>query len=118
MGLSDVEPGLRNEEGIEAVIGVLRQRFGDQLQTGEALRAQHAHTTTYIPGQLPDAVVFPGSADDVKLIVRACADHRVPVIPFGTGTSLEGHITALNGGVTLDLSQMDQVIEVNADDLD
>ncbi|WP_417417408.1 FAD-binding oxidoreductase [Hoeflea sp.] len=118
MGLSDVEPGLRNEEGIEAVIGVLRQRFGEQLQTGEALRAQHAHTTTYIPGQLPDAVVFPGSAEEVKLIVRACADHRVPVIPFGTGTSLEGQVNAPNGGISIDMSRLDKVLEVNAEDLD
>ena len=118
MGLSDVEPGLRNEEGIEAVIGVLRQRFGEQLQTGEALRAQHAHTTTYIPGQLPDAVVFPGSADEVRLIVRACADHRVPVIPFGTGSSLEGQVNAPNGGISIDMSRMNRVLEVNAEDLD
>jgi D-lactate dehydrogenase (cytochrome) len=118
MGLSDLQPGLRNEEGIQAVIGVLRQRFGDQLQTGEALRAQHAHTTTYIPGQLPDAVVFPGNAEEVKLIVRACADHRVPVIPFGTGTSLEGQINAPNGGISIDTSRMNKVIEVNAEDLD
>ena len=118
MGLSDVEVGSRNEEGIAAVIGVLRQRFGDQLQTGETLRAQHAHTTTYIPGQLPDAVVFPGSADEVKTIVRACADHRVPVIPFGTGTSLEGQVNAPNGGICIDLSRLDRVLEVNAEDLD
>jgi D-lactate dehydrogenase (cytochrome) len=59
MGLSTCRTRFRNEEGIQAVIGVLRQRLGDRLQTGEALRAQHAHTTTYIPGQSPDAVVFP-----------------------------------------------------------
>lgn len=118
MGLSDVEPGIRNEEGIAAAIGILRQRFGEQLQTSEALRAQHAHTTTYIPGQLPDAVVFPGSADEVKLIVRTCADHRVPIIPFGTGSSLEGQVNAPSGGISIDLSRMDKVLSVNAEDLD
>jgi len=118
MGLSDVEPGTRNDDGIAAVIGVLRQRFGEQLQTSEALRAQHAHTTTYIPGQLPDAVVFPGSADEVKLIVRACADHHVPIIPFGTGSSLEGQVNAPHGGISIDMSRMDKVLEVNAEDLD
>lgn len=118
MGLSDAEPGIRNEDGIAAVIGVLRQRFGEQLQTGEAIRAQHAHTTTYIPGQLPDAVVFPGSAEEVKLIVRACADHRVPVIPFGTGSSLEGQVNAPSGGISIDMSRMDKVFEVNSEDLD
>ena len=118
MGLKDAVAGLRNEEGIAAVIGVLRQRFGEQLQTGEALRAQHAHTTTYIPGQLPDAVVFPQSADEIKLIVRACADHRVPVIPFGTGTSLEGQVNAPSGGISIDMARLDKVLEVNAEDLD
>jgi len=118
MGLKSAEAGRRNEEGIAAVIGVLRQRFGDQLQTGESLRAQHAHTTTYIPGQLPDAVIFPNSADEIKLIVRACADHQVPVIPYGTGTSLEGHVNAPHGGISIDMARLDRVLEVNAEDLD
>ena len=116
--MADADTGLRNEEGIAAVIGVLRQRFGDQLQTGEALRAQHAHTTTYIKAQLPDAVVFPNSADDIKLMVRACADHKVPVIPFGTGSSLEGQVNAPHGGISIDMARLDKVLEVNAEDLD
>ncbi|WP_417424661.1 FAD-binding oxidoreductase [Hoeflea sp.] len=118
MGLKDVEVGHRNETGIATVIGVLRQRLGDQLQTGETLRAQHAHTTTYIPGQLPDAVVFPESAEDVAMIVRACADHQVPVIPFGVGTSLEGHVNAPHGGISIDMGRMNKVLEINAEDLD
>ncbi|EDQ33673.2 FAD/FMN-containing dehydrogenase [Hoeflea phototrophica DFL-43] len=118
MGLSNVEAGFRNEAGIETVIGVLRQRLGDRLQTGEALRAQHAHTTTYIPGQSPDAVVFPESADDVKMIVRACADHQVPVIPFGAGSSLEGQVNAPHGGISIDMARMNRVLQVNAEDLD
>ncbi|WP_322990993.1 FAD-binding protein, partial [Hoeflea sp.] len=118
MGLKDVEVGHRNETGIATVIGVLRQRLGDQLQTGETLRAQHAHTTTYIPGQLPDAVVFPESTEDVAMIVRACADHQVPVIPFGVGTSLEGHVNAPHGGISIDMGRMNKVLEINAEDLD
>ncbi|MCY0146240.1 FAD-binding protein [Hoeflea sp. G2-23] len=118
MGLKDVEAGHRNEAGIATVIGVLRQRLGDQLQTGEALRAQHAHSTTYIPGQLPDAVVFPESAEEVKMIVRACADHQVPVIAFGVGTSLEGHVNAPHGGISIDMGRMNRVLKVNAEDLD
>jgi len=118
MGLKDVEVGHRNEIGIATVIGVLRQRLGDQLQTGETLRAQHAHTTTYIPGQLPDAVVFPESTEDVAMIVRACADHQVPVIPFGVGTSLEGHVNAPHGGISIDMGRMNKVLEINAEDLD
>jgi D-lactate dehydrogenase (cytochrome) len=118
MGLSDVEAGFRNAAGIETVIGVLRQRFGDRLQTGEALRAQHAHTTTYLPAQSPDAVAFPESADEIKMIVRACAAHKVPVIPFGAGSSLEGHVNAPHGGISIDMARMNRVLEVNAEDLD
>ncbi|WP_299868044.1 FAD-linked oxidase C-terminal domain-containing protein [uncultured Hoeflea sp.] len=118
MGLSDVEAGFRNEAGIQTVVAVLRQRLGERLQTGEALRAQHAHTTTYIPAQLPDAVAFPQSAEEIRLIVRACADHQVPIIPFGAGTSLEGHVNAPHGGISLDMAQMNRVLEVNPEDLD
>ncbi|OCW55689.1 FAD-binding oxidoreductase [Hoeflea olei] len=118
MSLENVAAGLRNEDGIATVIGVLRQRFGDRVQTGETLRAQHAHTTTYIPGQLPDAVIYPESAEEISVIVRACADHRVPVIPYGTGTSLEGHINAPHGGISVDTTRLNRVLEVNAEDLD
>ncbi|MDO9418797.1 MAG: FAD-linked oxidase C-terminal domain-containing protein [Pararhizobium sp.] len=96
----------------------LRQLFGDRFQTGEALRAQHAHTTTYIAAQLPDAVIFPDSAADVQAIVRIAAEHRVPLIAFGTGTSLEGQINAPFGGISVDTSRMNRVLEVNAGDLD
>ena len=108
----------RNEAGIALAAGVLKQRFGERFQTGQAIREQHGHTTTWIPTQAPDAVIFAQSTQDVSDIVRTCAEHRVPVIPFGTGTSLEGHVNAPGGGICIDLSQMDKVIEVNADDLD
>ncbi len=108
----------RNEDGIAAVAGILRQRFGDRLQTGQAIRAQHGHTTTWVTTQSPDAVVFPGSTDEVAEIVRVCADYRVPVIPYGTGTSLEGHVNAPAGGISVDVSQMDRVLSVHAEDLD
>ncbi|WP_210092678.1 FAD-linked oxidase C-terminal domain-containing protein [Ruegeria sp. HKCCSP346] len=108
----------RNETGIETVIGVLKQRFGDRLQTGTAIREQHGHTTTWIENQSPDAVVFPHTTQDVSEIVKTCAAHRVPVIPFGTGTSLEGHVNAPAGGISVDLMQMDKVLAVHAEDLD
>ncbi len=118
MGLGDMRRGVRNEAGIVSVIAVLKQRLGDKVQTGEALRAQHAHTTTYIPSELPDAVVFVHSSQDVIMVVRACADHRVPIIAFGTGTSLEGHVNAPQGGISIDTSLMNRVLEVNSEDLD
>lgn len=108
----------RNTVGIETVIGILKQRFGDRLQTGSAIREQHGHTTTWIENQSPDAVVFPRSTEDVAEIVKACAAHKVPVIAFGTGTSLEGHVNAPAGGISVDLSQMNKVLAVHASDLD
>ncbi len=108
----------RNEDGIATVLGVLKQQFGDRLQTGQAIRDQHAHTTTWIRTQAPDGVVFAHNTQEVAQIVKVCAAHKVPVIPFGTGTSLEGHVNAPAGGISLDLSLMDKVLAVNAGDLD
>lgn len=108
----------RNEEGIAAAVGVLKQQFGDRLQTGQAIREQHGHTTTWIVNQAPDAVVFPHSTEEVAEIVRICATHKVPVIPFGTGTSLEGHVNAPAGGISVDLTQMNKILAVHAADLD
>ncbi len=108
----------RNEAGIETVSGILKQRFGDRFQTGAAIREQHGHTTTWIENQSPDAVVFPHTTDEVSQIVKACAAHKVPVIAFGTGTSLEGHVNAPAGGISVDLTQMNRILAVNASDLD
>ncbi|MCV0396481.1 MAG: FAD-binding protein [Rhizobiaceae bacterium] len=108
----------REEEGIAAVLGILKQRFGERFQTGQAIREQHAHTTTYIPLQPPDGVAFPESTQEVAEIVSACAAHRVPVIPFGVGTSLEGHVNAPGGGISIDMGRMNRVLAVHAEDLD
>ncbi|WP_108859214.1 FAD-binding oxidoreductase [Ruegeria sp. Alg231-54] len=108
----------RNEVGIEAAVGILKQKFGDRLQTGQAIREKHGHTTTWIENQSPDAVVFPHSTEEVSEIVKTCATHKVPVIAFGTGTSLEGHVNAPAGGISVDLTQMNKVLAVNPGDLD
>ena len=92
--------------------------LGDRFTTSRAVREQHGHDETYHAGAPPDAVAFPVSTEEVSAIVRICAAHRVPVIPYGTGTSLEGHVAALRGGITLNLMQMNAVLEVNAEDLD
>src|SRR3546814_27317 len=118
MAVKDVRPGTRNEEGIATVLGILEETFGDRFQTGQAFREQHAHTTTYLPAQLPDGVVFAETAGDVRAVVTACAAHKVPVIPFGTGSSLEGQINAPHGGISIDFSRMNHILEVNAEDLD
>ncbi|MGR3570905.1 FAD-binding oxidoreductase [Brevirhabdus sp.] len=108
----------RNDAGIAAASGILAQRFGARFQTGRSLREQHGHTTTWIDNQPPDAVILPRTTQEVQDIVRICADHRTPIIPFGTGTSLEGHVNAPLGGICLDFSEMDKVLEVHAEDMD
>ena len=103
---------------IETAVAVLRQRFGERLQTGEAIRRQHGHTLTWVPNQPPDAVVWPELTEEVQEIVKVAASHRVPLIPFGAGTSLEGHVNAPFGGISVDMSRMNRVLQVNERDLD
>ena len=118
MALADLHVVERNEAGIATALGILKQRFGDRFQTGQAFREQHAHTMTYLPAQLPDGVMFAESAGDVQEVVQVCLDHRVPIIPFGTGTSLEGHVNAPGGGISIDVSRMNRILRINQDDLD
>ena len=105
-------------QALETAIDDLAATFGPRLSTGEAVRAQHAHTLTWTPPQLPDAVLFAQDADEVAAAVRICAEHGVPVIPFGTGSSLEGHVNAPHGGVSIDLSRMQRILAVHPEDLD
>lgn len=107
-----------SREAVEAVTQALAARFGNRLVTSQAVRQQHGHTLTWIPNQAPDAVVFPQSTEEVSEIVKLCAAHGVPVIAFGTGTSLEGHVNAPFGGVSIDMSQMKRIVAVHAEDLD
>jgi D-lactate dehydrogenase (cytochrome) len=118
MALADRVYVERNDGGIATAIPILKQRFGERLLTGQSIREQHAHTTTYLPAQLPDAVVFAQRTEEVQEIVRVCAEHRVPVIPFGTGTSLEGQVNAPAGGISIDLSGMNRILAVHPEDLD
>jgi D-lactate dehydrogenase (cytochrome) len=108
----------RNEAGIKTAIGVLKQQLGERFQTGDAIREQHGHTTTWHENQWPDAVAFAQSTEEVSEIVKVCATHKVPIIAFGTGTSLEGHVNAPAGGISIDVSQMRRVLEINSEDLD
>ncbi len=101
-----------------SVVEPIRALVGDRISTSRPIREQHGKDQTHNAGAAPDAVVFPHSTEEVQAIVKLCAEAGVPVIPYGTGTSLEGHIAALKGGVTLDLSQMDKILEVHPEDLD
>ncbi|MEH2509032.1 D-lactate dehydrogenase (cytochrome) [Nitrobacteraceae bacterium AZCC 1564] len=105
-------------ERIATVISILSQRFGDQLSCNPIIREQHANSTSWHPIETPDAVFFARSTEDVAEVVKLCASHAVPIIPYGTGTSLEAGVNAPFGGVTLDLSQMNAILAVNEDDMD
>ena len=106
--------GTRN---VSLACDILRQRFGDRFLTGKSIREQHAHTTTYLTNQPPDAVVMAESTEDVSWIVNVCAEHRCPVVPFGAGSSLEGQLNAPAGGISIDMAKLDSIIKVDQDDL-
>ena len=105
-------------ERLEPALASLRQVFGDRLSTAQALRDQHGRDESYHETLAPDAVAFAETTDEVSRAVAICARFRVPVIPFGTGTSLEGHVGAVAGGLSIDMTRMNKVLEVNAEDLD
>ena len=103
---------------IATAIDILKQRFGDQLSTALSVRQHHSHTTTQIKSQIPDAVVFAKETADVAAVVAVCQAHQCPIIPFGVGSSLEGHVNAPLGGVSVDMNAMDRVLSVHETDLD
>ena len=92
--------------------------MGNRLVTSEAVRAQHGNITTWSVDGIPDGVIFPQSAEDVQGAMRVCACHGVPVIPFGAGSSLEGHLNAPLGGISFDMRDMNRIIAVHAEDAD
>ena len=110
--------GTRDSKALEAALHSLAARFGNKLVTSDAVRRQHGHTTTWIDTQPPDGVVYASSTQDVQETVLICARHGIPVIAFGAGTSLEGHVNAPFGGICIDLTDMNKVVAVHAEDLD
>jgi D-lactate dehydrogenase (cytochrome) len=117
--MTSAAKAVRVGEGeMSALLARLGTILGERLTTSAAIRARHGQDESYHAPAAPDAVAFPHSTEEVAAIVKACADARVPVVPFGVGTSLEGHVAALQGGICIDLSQMNQVLAVNAEDLD
>jgi D-lactate dehydrogenase (cytochrome) len=121
---TETRPLVRRREGrlppkrVAELVGALAARFGDALATSEAIRRQHAHTLTWLENAPPDAVVFAASRDDVIDAVRICAAHDAPIVPFGAGTSLEGQVNAVHGGVSIDCARMNRIVAVHAEDLD
>ncbi len=103
---------------VATLVEKLRGDYGERAVTSHAVREHHGHGEGVVDAALPDVVVFPESNEEVAAIVRLCHLARVPVIPFGVGTSIEGHVAALYGGVCVDLSRMNRMLEINAEDLD
>jgi D-lactate dehydrogenase (cytochrome) len=105
-------------DAIAAALAQLRERFGERLAEGEAIRRQHGNQLSEVPNEPPNAVLFPEATGEVADAVRICARHRVPIIPFGVGSSFEGHINAPFGGLSIDTSRMKRIIAVRVGDLD
>ena len=107
-----------SEATIATLTTALQKLYSNRVVTSTAVREQHGHSLTWIENQPPDIVVYPKTTDEVSAIVKLCAEHRVPIVPYGTGTSLEGHINAPFGGVSVDTSLMKRVVAVHEEDLD
>jgi D-lactate dehydrogenase (cytochrome) len=109
---------MQNRHAVADVITKLGERFGERATTVRAIRERHGQDESYHAPHPPDAVVFAHSTDEVCAIVELCAAHGTPIIPYGVGTSLEGNIAAVHGGICIDLSQMNRVLEINREDMD
>ncbi len=111
-------PGSSRHPALDSLTASLRDLLGPRCSTSDSEREHHGHGESYHPTKAPDVVCYPLTTEEVSQIVKLCHQAKVPVIPFGAGTSLEGHVVALHGGVCIDLSRMNAVTAVNAEDLD
>jgi D-lactate dehydrogenase (cytochrome) len=109
---------VQNGSAIEAALTELRGFLGDRVSAAEVVREHHSHGESTHPPGMPDLVCFPQSTEEVSRIVKISARYGLPVIPFGSGTSLEGHVHALRGGISIDMRQMNRVLRVSVDDMD
>ena len=103
---------------ISLALSELDDLLGDRLSTGQSVREIHGRDEAYSTPALPDGVAFPESTDEVSAIMKICSAHKVPVVPFGIGTSLEGHVIPIHGGISIDTSRMNKVLEIHESDLD
>lgn len=103
---------------LQSTLDTLRLHFGDRLSTTDAVREHHGHDMSRQPTRLPDAVVYAENEDEVARVVSACFEAGIPVTPFAAGSSMEGHTIPLKGGISLDLTRMNQIVAVNHEDFD
>ena len=108
----------QNISTIEAALAELQSFLGDRVSAAEAVREHHSHGEDTHPPALPDLVCFPQSTEEVSRIVKISAQHGLPIVPFGAGTSLEGHVQALHGGISIDMRQMNRILRISVDDMD
>jgi len=104
--------------GIAKAIEEVRSLLGDRLSTGSSILEIHSHDEAYSTPCLPDAVAFPETTMEVSEILKICRRHKCPVVPYGIGTSLEGHVIPIQGGITVDTSKMNKVLQINESDFD
>jgi D-lactate dehydrogenase (cytochrome) len=114
---NDLHPRVERRPVPPAMLEALQARFGERCSTAAAVREQHGRGESVYDAAPPEAVLFCESTDEVAFVVKQAAAHAVPVIPFGVGSSLEGHLLAVQGGVSIDLSRMNRIVQVNAEDL-
>jgi D-lactate dehydrogenase (cytochrome) len=107
-----------NAADLEAAVSELQALLGSLATTAEVQREHHSHGESYLPPALPDVVCFPRSTHEVSEIVKISARHRIPVVPFGAGTSVEGQVNAIRGGITIDLKEMNKIVRVSVEDCD
>jgi len=103
---------------IESTLKELKALLGERFSTTAAVCEHHGHDESGFKSYPPDGVAFATSTEEVSTIVKICAKHKTPIIPYGTGTAIEGHVQALHGGISIDMGQMNQIVTINAEDLD
>ena len=106
-----------NQESIRSCVEKLKEEFGQQFSNSQSILEQHTHTMTIHESELPDGVVFAETKDDVQKVVKICKDYKCPIIPFGVGSSFEGHLNAPFGGISIDMNNMNKILKVYQDDL-
>jgi len=111
-------PSVLSAPAREALVADLRALVGDRATTNPTQLEHHSHGESWHDHAAPDVVVFPASTDEVSAVMNVAARHHAPIIPFGIGSSLEGHVNAFSGGVTIDFSRMTRILSINVDDLD